>query len=154
MKKIPLTQGKFAIVDDEDFEALLQFKWHVNRHRSTWYAVRWIGSQKIHMHRVITNAPLGMDVDHIDGDGLNNQRSNLRVCSKQENHWNQGLNRNSTSGFKGVVWHKWARKWQAHIRVNGKRLYLGLFNDKTAAARAYNEAATKHFGNFARLNNV
>ena len=162
MKKIKLTQNQFALVDDCDYEYLNQWKWYALRYGNIFYAVR--NSRKdeckkpkrIYMHRVILQQ-IEMEfqeVDHIDMNGLNNCRSNLRTATHQENAFNQNKYKNNTSGAKGVCWDKQAQKWQAHIRVNGKRIHLGLFDDIDDAARAYNEAAKKHFGKFARLNKI
>jgi len=106
------------------------------------------------MHRVILQQ-MGVEfeqVDHRDMNGLNNCRSNLRAATNQENGCNRNKQEKNTSGAKGVCWDKQAQKWQAHIRVNGKRIHLGLFDDIDDAVRAYNKAAMQHFGEFARLN--
>ena len=104
MKYIPLTQGKLAIVDDEDFEWLSQWKWHFNRKK---YAARTINhSGKLYMHQVILNTPKGMLSDHRNGNGLDNRRKNLRACNVQQNKANSRLPKNNTSGFKGVYWEK------------------------------------------------
>jgi hypothetical protein len=159
LKAIPLTQGYVSFVDNEDYEELSKYKWRASvQPNGRVYAIR---SQRnplkktqdtIFMHRVITDASRGMDVDHIDGNGLNNTRSNLRVCSRSENLRNQRLHSDNTSGFKGVSYHKRDRKWQARIRVNGKQHFLGYFDTPEAAARAYDTAALHYFGEFARLN--
>lgn len=157
-REIPLTQGKVTLVDDADFDWLSQWKW---RYHSTGYAIRrrqkadGPGSENIRMHRLILSPiPEGYEPDHIDGDGLNNQRANLRLATHSQNHANRGMQRNNTSGFKGVSWQKKRKKWEARIRVNGHNVYLGYFDDIIEAARAYNRAAVKHFGEFARLNDV
>lgn len=160
MKKIKLTQGKFVLVDDCDYEYLNQWKWCTGKLRNTFYAVR--GSRRseskkrklIYMSKVILQRMeiKFKQVDHIDGNGLNNQRSNLRSATNQENLFNQGLRSDNTSGHKGVSWNKRVQKWQVCIRVNGKNKHLGLFDDIEDAARAYNQAAKKHYKKFARLN--
>jgi len=94
----------------------------------------------------------GKFTDHIDMNGLNNQRKNLRVATKGQNEANQIKYRNNTSGFKGVSWHKGTEKWEAKIMVNSQSKYLGLFNSRIDAAHAYNDAAIKYHGDFARLN--
>jgi len=143
MKTIELTQGKVALVDDEDFENLNQYKWRAHKVGNVFYAegnTRRIKLQrtKIRMHREITNAPKGMDVDHIDGDGLNNCRSNLRAITHRQNLQNQHVKK--SSAFPGVCWHKAIGKWQAQIRINGKKKYLGLFNIEAEAYNAYLKA--------------
>jgi len=154
MKEIPLTQGKIAIVDDDDFEWLNQWRWHY----SNGYAVRnvWInGNCKIlRMHRIIVGIfyKSGIEIDHIDHDKLNNCRNNLRLCTHSENQHNREMYSNNTSGFKGVSWHKSANKWVARIRINNNLINLGIFNDPYDAACAYDEAARKYHGEFSNPN--
>lgn len=151
MKLITLTKGATARVDDDDFEWLSGFNWNLD---SKGYAQRKAGKSTVRMHREILRAPAGMDVDHIDGDRLNNQKANLRVCTRSENKRNQRVYRNSTSGFKGVSFHKLTGKWHANIGHNGKTTYLGLHRTAEDAAIAYNEAARRLHGEFAKLNEV
>lgn len=154
--KIELTQGKCAYVDPEDAAKLSFRKWHASKSNTQWYAKSDKGTrknrQRLRMHRVIMGAKPGEQIDHINGDGLNNCKSNLRRCTHQENHFNEGLSKNNTSGYKGVSWCKRDKKWIAQIAPHGKNKYLGRFDCKHEAAEAYNEAAKKHFGEFARLN--
>jgi hypothetical protein len=159
MKRIKLTQSKFALVDDEDYEYLNQWNWYAQKDDKTCYAKRSYsignGKQKtIYMHRVIAERMGIHNPDHIDIDGLNNQRNNLREATDNQNKANRTLFKNNTSGYKGVSWNKYNKKWVAYIRVNKKRIHLGYFNDIKDAARAYNEAAIKYFGEFAVLNKV
>ena len=160
MKKIPLTQGQFAIVDDEDFEELSRYKWRADRCASSqcFYAVRSMYGQlpsKVSMHRQVMNAQPGEDIDHRNHNGLDNCRSNLRHCTKSQNAANRrGLSVNNTSGFRGVTWDKQCTKWRARLDVNGKRHHLGLFSAKEDAAKAYKKAATQQFGQFASLNTI
>nr|WP_243767389.1 HNH endonuclease [Paenibacillus agricola] len=104
------------------------------------------------MHRVITDAPKGYFVDHIDGNPLNNQRHNLRLCTNAQNCRNRGAPKGNTSGFKGVTWNTWNGKWQAQIGKDYKRYHAGYFESPSEAARAYNAKATELFGEYARLN--
>jgi hypothetical protein len=104
------------------------------------------------MHRVIMNAPSGMLVDHRDGNGLNNQKSNLRICNRKQNQQNRPMNSNNKSGYKGVCWNKRSNKWRSGIRVDNKDIFLGSFFCLVKAAKAYDEAAKKYFGEFAYLN--
>lgn len=152
MRIIPLTQGKVAIVDDSDFDWLNQWKWCAfsNYSGGKRYAIR-SASPKLLIHRLILSPPKGYESDHIDGDGLNNQRVNLRVCTTSQNQQNR-INQKGISQFKGVSWHKLTGKWQVRICLNGKFLHIGLFNSEIDAAKAYDSAALKYFGEFARLN--
>ena len=104
------------------------------------------------MYREIVGAGSGQVVDHKDGDGLNNTRENLRVCSRSDNEHNRRIDTKNSSGFKGVYFNKPMKKWMARISINNKRMYLGCYDNKVDAARAYDKAAKKHFGEFARLN--
>lgn len=157
MKLIPLTQGKFAMVDDEDFDAVSQFKWHAKKLGRRVYATRSIkkpnGKYSLQlMHRFLM--PDVPEIDHEDGNGLNNQRkSNLRPATTQQNA--QGFRRKSsgkTSKFRGVSWHKKAGKWRAYICLDDKHKHLGHFNSEIDAAKAYDIAARKYFGDFASPN--
>lgn len=151
MKSINLTKNFVAHIDDEDEWVLAGRKWVASFSGRKWYVVRGKGKTREYLHRLIVGAGKGVVVDHIDGDTMNNTRSNLRICSKQQNSWNS-KKRESFSGFKGVAQHK--DRWTARLTINGKNLYLGLFDNKQDAAISYNEAAKRHFGAFARLNNV
>lgn len=158
MREIKLTQDKVTIVDDADFEWLNQWKWYAIWDGWRWYAVRNSTDANgkkhtIYMHRQIMDAQPGQQVDHEDRDGLNNQREkNLRFCTGSQNQANRKKWPGGSSQFKGVCWHKQARKWRAQIGVNCKLIHLGYFEDEIEAALAYNEAAIKHFEKFARPN--
>lgn len=156
MKIISLTRGQVAIVDDEDFESLNRFKWHATLGSGRFYAARRdVGTKKIVlMHRQIMNPMDGQLVDHRETEQtLNNQKSNLRVCGHAQNHQNAPKRKSVTSSqFKGVS--KFRDKYQAYIQVDGKKINLGTFADERHAATAYNNAAQKEFGEFARLNEI
>ena len=160
MKRIPLTHGKFALVDDGDYEDLSQFRWFADRGRNTFYAARNIrvGKKQIieRMHRRVLGLKFGDGriADHKDENGLNNQRDNLRIATKAENGRNQKVRCDNTSGFRGVYWQRRDGKWQAQIKVDSREIYLGLFHSPMVAALAYNAAAIKYFGEFANLNRV
>lgn len=154
MPQIELTQGKFAIVDDEDFEWLNQWRWQVD---TDGYAVRHVLARegkkgsKIRMHRAINKTPTGLLTDHINGNRLDNRKENLRNCTTRENTWNS-KSHNNTSGYKGVTWDKRGNKWKGHIRINNLSLHLGYFTDVTEAAKVYDSYAIKYFGEYAKLN--
>lgn len=155
MKQIPLTQGKFALVDDEDYEYLNQWKWYAVNDHKMWYAIRnvKINHRKttIKMHRIIMNPSIKEQIDHKDRDGLNNQKHNLRICNNSQNHMN--IKSRAKSGYKGVYWHVISKKWVAQIKTD-KVYHLGLFITKELAALAYNKAAEELFGEFAYLNPI
>lgn len=152
MKEIPLTQGKVTLVDDADYEYLNQFKWCAwHNQNGIWYAVRTPMRVYHAMHRVILGITDSKTyTDHIDGDGLNNQRSNLRLATPAQNVRNTRIQKNNKSGHKGVSWDKTSNKWRTAIQVDGKGKTLGRFSKIEDAIAAYEEAATKLFGEFKR----
>lgn len=156
MAEVILTQGYVAIVDDEDLPLISGYRWKVLKSKNKRYAARSVGrtGRTELMHRVIARAPTGVGVDHIDGDGLNNRRGNLRLATQKQNAANMQKTR-GVSRFKGVYWNKKDSRWQAQIsnEAGGVR-YLGQFRDETDAARAYNSAAIEQFGAFANLNAI
>ena len=153
VRYIPLTRGKYAIVDAADYEWLSQHKWLANGdEKRGFYAGRRVGRKLQLMHRLIMNAPPGTVVDHIDGNGLNNRRCNLRICTQKQNSRNSAPSRHSSSRFKGVYYCKRTRKWIATIGYNGRTIHLGSFDDEIEAARAYDRKARELFGEFAYLN--
>jgi hypothetical protein len=159
MKEIQLTQGKVAIVDDEDFEYLNQWKWHASKLGNKFYAQRHNNllitkNIKILMHRNIMKPKKGFVIDHIDGNTLNNKKNNLRICTHAENMRNSKMPINNTSGFKGVSYVKKNNTYMSSIRFNDKKIYLGLFINPIDAAKAYNAAAVKYHGEFANLNKI
>jgi hypothetical protein len=155
MKQISLTKDQFALVDDEDFEWLNQWKWCANKFQNRWYAYRGTKKPKMHtilMHRFIMGATKGQEIDHKDGNGLNNTRNNLRFCEHYQNLFNKKGNIISVSKYKGVSLHRRDKLWRARIQINGKQRTIGYFKDEKKAAEAYDIEARKYFGEFAFLN--
>ena len=155
MKRIKLTRGKFALVDDRDYEWLNQWKWWAGKHRYNFYAERWEWKNgkrtNIKMQYAILGKKKGYVIDHIDRNGLNNQRSNLRFATIRQNNINKRMHKNNTSGYMGVYWHKHCKKWAACIRKNGKSIHLGLFEKPEKASVVYKEATKKYHEGFASL---
>lgn len=157
MKTISLTQNQSTKVSDEWYEILTKWSWYarLDKHTNTYYAVRdeWNGGRKKHilMHRVVAKPPDNKKVDHRDGDTLNNLPENLRICTNQQNQHNQKISNKNMSGYKGVS--KGVNgKWRASIKFNNKSINLKNWETPEDAARAYDDAAKKYFGEFARLN--
>jgi len=155
-----LSQDKFTFVDDEDYEWLIQWKWHLH---SSGYAARkdYLGKvgdtyrcTTVLMHRFILETPIGLHTDHIDNNRLNNSRENLRICTNRQNSHNQSPIRKGSSKYKGVTWKNSNKKWCANIRVDGVQRHLGLFNTESEAAISYNIAARIYYKDFAKLNEV
>jgi hypothetical protein len=160
MKEIPLTQGKAALVDDADFEELNKYKWYAHFDGRRFYANRneQLGTNhwtKVLMHRQILGLTKGdgIYVDHVNHDGLNNCRKNLRTCTNAENTRNRRTSEHpKSSQHKGVHWAKRDKKWRAQIQINGVKLHIGDFSSEDEAAHAYNAIALQYFGEFACLN--
>jgi len=165
MRRISLTQGQFAIVNDEDYDFLMQWKWYARRGRKTWYAARGEPypdgrlrkngakmQRTVLMHRIISQAVSGQHIDHRNCNGLDNRRRNLRVCTNGQNQQNRLPQKNCSSSYKGVSWKKQSRKWFAQIGRNSKNYFLGYFHIEIDAARAYDKKAKELFGEFAHLN--
>lgn len=153
-KLIPLTKGKVAVVDEADYAALSQYKWSARKDGNRYYAERnsHLGDgTRIHvqMHQEILGEKY---TDHINGDGLDCRRENLRPATHSQNRYNRGAQSNNTSGYKGVIWDKKRLKWQANIQASGKRFFRGYFGTAEDAARAYDEMALVLHGEFAKLN--
>lgn len=156
MKSIALSHGKFALVDDEDYERVIQHKWHSDKNASSlglYYAKTKIDGRTVRLHQFV----LGIkSVDHKNGNGLDNQKSNLRPATQSQNKANQRKQIGTSSIHKGVCFLKKYKKpsWVAGIKVNGCRIYLGTYSSENDAAISYNHAAKAFFGDFARLNTI
>jgi|SRR5690606_4256296 len=146
-KAVPVgTKGDYALVDDEDYDRVMQYNWYLD---TGGYARNdTVGA----MHRMVTNAPDGTDVDHIFHNKLDNRKSQLRVCTHQENGFNRKRRAFGTSKYNGVFWDKSRNRWHVRIMVDYKKIYIGRFEDEEEAARAYDEEAKKHHREFATLN--
>ncbi|MGA2324331.1 MAG: AP2 domain-containing protein [Sedimentisphaerales bacterium] len=156
-RKIYLDEGKWTILDPGDYYHFAGFKWCIGGYKDKYYAVRGqiIGPADIkivRLHRLIMNAPDGILVDHKNGDGLDNRRANLRLATHSQNQCNKRKKANTSSRFSGVYWDKAKRKWVARTKYQGKSIWLGVFDSEIDAARAFDEAAKKYHGEFARLN--
>ena len=153
---IPLTQDKHALIDAEDWDKIKNRIWCAAHIGQNWYAITneltSVGYRHIGMHRIITGAPAGMDVDHINFDGLDNRKINLRICTRGQNKCNARVPARGTSRYRGVCWHKKSGKWTASIQFNSKKYSLGYYHSESEAALAYNQAASKYFGDCAYLN--
>lgn len=164
MKLLHFSNGKHAIIDDEDYDLVNGFTWtYAKSYESKWtikeYAFRSTsrkGGQKrkrIYLHRMLIDAPAGIQVDHVNGNGLDCQRHNIRLATPSQNQGNQKVSlRPKYSKYKGVTWYKDIKKWGASIKDKGKQKHLGLFTNEVLAARAYDEAAKRVFGHFSLTN--
>lgn len=155
MKEITLTQGYVALVDDEDYEDLMRVNWYACICSGKVYARHSLpNSKKIFMHRYLIKCEGKEQVDHIDSNGINNQRSNLRKCTHQQNVCNRSKAKTTTSIYLGVHWKKDRNKWRAAIKSNDSLTHLGYYQNQEEAALAYNKAAISIHGEFAKLNKI
>jgi hypothetical protein len=157
--EIPLTQGKTALIDAADLGLVSQYRWHASRAGNTFYVQSWTPTRngkrrRLLLHRLVLNAARGSKVDHENGNGLDNRRANLRIATDSQNQANSRKRAGTTSLYKGVSWWCGPQKWVAEIQAGNppRRIYLGRFNDESEAARAYDVAAKRLFGAFAKLN--
>lgn len=152
--RVPLTQGKFALIDSEDAPRVLAHSWSLKVTRSSMYAQKRDPSTKmpISLHCFLTEAPPGIEVDHKNGDGLDNRRENLRLATRQQNSTNTLLKSNNTTGYKGVSEYRREGNYRATIKVQGKQITIGYFNDPRNAALAYDAYVRTHFGEFGTYN--
>lgn len=153
MIEVKLNRGKVALVDEEDFDTISSVNWNAHPEKHRWYATGKINDRAVKMHRMILGVTdSSVIVDHIDGDGLNNRKSNLRIATNSENLCNQRPRENFTSKYKGVHWDRFNNKWRVQVQKGKTVVRVGRFDDETEAALAYNEAAKELQGEFARLN--
>lgn len=152
--RIKLNHGYYAILDKKDYIKLKKYTWFIRNNKNTIYVERWGKKEQphIHMHREIMNPKYNEQVDHINGNGLDNRRCNLRICSQSQNQANSKIRKDNTSGYKGITFHKATNKWQAQIQINKERKHLGVFSDIKEAKKTYDEALIKYFGIFAKTN--
>jgi hypothetical protein len=153
--EVTLTQGKVALVDRADLELVAEHRWYALRNRRTFYAQTSLPCSDgkhttLKMHRLIL--PGAEQIDHVNGNGLDNRRSNLRAATSLDNKRNERKRRDNTSGFKGVHWRKDLSRWRACIMVDGRTIHLGYHADRESAARAYDAAARERFGAYAAVN--
>lgn len=149
---VPLTRGLEAVIDPADAGAVSQYNWHASTGTKGWvYAQTNIHGQTVGLHRFLLKPPGNLFVDHINGNGLDNRRSNLRLATHGENSQNCRRPRRNTSGVKGISWHNATGKWQARIGCSGKSIYLGCFDRLDDAAVAYAQASALHHGLFGKI---
>jgi len=150
IRYIPMTKGVFAIIDAADYERVSEHKWFALVAGCRTYAHCYRNGKNVALHRFLMDPPKGMVVDHIDGNGLNNRRRNLRVCTQQQNTYNSRP-RGKSPRFKGVCWDKSKGRWVVYIRHNGRDILIGRFTNKTEAAKAYDNKAHELFREYPYL---
>lgn len=154
LKILSKTYGELIVlIDSEDFYRIGNKKIYVSKSSSGFYAMIWQNKRNVPFHRFLFGIKeSNLYIDHKNGNTLDNRKENLRICFDNRNQQNRKIGINNTSGFKGVIWNKEASKWQAQIYLKGKRIYIGIYENKIDAALAYNEAAIKYHKEFAKLN--
>jgi hypothetical protein len=156
-RRIPLTKEKYAVVDPDDYQRLSEYNWHVKKTAHTLYAKRSARTgntmTQIYMHRCVIKLPAGMVADHINHNGLDNRKANLRPVTRAQNSQHKKkINTKSRSMYKGIYYDRRDKVWCARITCNGKTTHLGSFKDEIEAAKTYDQAAKKYHGQFAGLN--
>lgn len=154
MIHIPLTEDRYALIDNEDLELILGYKWRLEKNRNDIYAIATLKdkNRSIRMHRLIMKAQKGDQIDHINHNGLDNRKTNLRIVTTSQNQMNRLKRHGTTSKYKGVSWNKNGHKWEARVVINKKDTYIGLFDSEIEAAQTYDKWAKDSFGEYARLN--
>jgi hypothetical protein len=152
--EITLTNNEICIIDDEDFLKIKNYNWYASKCKNITYATGYNKKDKQYMHRLIMNASKSEIIDHINNNGLDNRKQNLRICTVSQNAQNNRKRRDTSSIYKGVCYNKRNSKWMASLKINGKFKYLGEFKEEIDAAKAYNNKAIELFGEFANLNNI
>ena len=153
MRFIPLSKGKFAAVDDGDYDRVSQYPWFAFKVHNSWYAATGsvVKNKRTYLHRFVTNAPAGMEVDHVNGHGLDNRKANLRICRHRDNLRNQRRIKPSRSGYRGVTLTPHG-KFVARCKYHGKMLYWGTYSTAEEAARVRDRKVMELHGEFAYLN--
>ena len=154
--EISLSQNLKALIDEEDYPLVSKYIWHAYKSKNTWGAATHPSRNKsISLHRLIMSCPKGMCVDHINGNGLDNRRENLRICTIAENNRNRvRMQKNNISGFRGVFWEKSCKKWRSQISINNKNVHLGIFKNIEDAYNKYCEASKRYYGEFSPIGGV
>ena len=147
MKQIQMKTGEVILVDDEDYDSLITHRWHISKGYA-WTRKYGKNPSRTPMHRILMSPPQGFVVDHINGNPLDNRKTNLRICTEAENNRNVSIQSRSTSGLKGVSWYSAGNKWKAQIKVNGKRIHIGYFTNKEEAYEAYCKKGRELHGEF------
>jgi hypothetical protein len=150
---IDIGRGRIVRIDDDDADLLSRFTWYGAKHRNTWYAITQISRRTVYMHRLLMNPPGALSVDHVNGDGLDNRRANLRLATRSEQARNS-RKRKSRSRFKGITFHAASGLWMAQIQLPGNKKMARYAKTETEAAYLYNALASEHFGAFARVNDM
>lgn len=157
MKEL-IVDKQIVQIDDEDFDLVSKYKWRLSKGKYTYYVITHNKVDNkdttLYLHRLVFGNSDKNSIDHIDGNGLNNQKNNLRICTYTQNNRNRNSCINSSSKYKGVSWYKKSCKWRASIQVNKKMIHIGYYNSEEDAAEMYNLHAIKYFKEFAKLNNI
>ena len=153
VREVPVSGGRTALIDEADYESIQHWKWSSCRKRHTFAVYRAVleqgKSRRIYLSRFIMQAPSGLFVDHENGDGLDNRRDNLRLCTHTENNRHRCRPQSTnTSGHRGVFWERGAKKWRAQLSVNNRNVHLGMFLTVEDAGNAYRQAAVSRYGEF------